>query len=54
MKLAGNVLIEDDEAEEGEEERVVKNFTDWKTELQKIKRRDYLPRFVPLLGLLRR
>jgi len=37
MKLAEKVLVEDNEAEEGEEERVVKSVPDRKTKSQKNK-----------------
>ena len=37
MKLAEKVLVEDAEAEEGEEGRAVKNVPDWKTKSQKNK-----------------
>lgn len=37
MKLAEKVLVQDDEAEEGEEERVVKSVPDRKTKSQKNK-----------------
>jgi nucleolar protein 53 len=37
VKLAEKVLVEDYEAEEGEEQRVAKNIPDWKTKSQKDK-----------------
>ena len=37
MKLAAKVLVQGDEAEEGEEERVVRNVPDRKTKSQKNK-----------------